>query len=143
MTAFATLAEGLDRQIDAMNSLRVCLEEEHRALQLRDPQQLLAAIERKTDCIVAAERIERQCRGMAGAGTDRDPRYEKKREELDTLTRTCRELNEANGALIRRQRQRVDATLRILRGAPEESAIYGPSGDDARRGVVKQLLASV
>lgn len=140
--AISALIEELARQIDAMKALRTCLDEEHRALQLRDPEQLLTVIERKNDCITEANRIEEVCRELDPADTIRDRAIRKKRDQVDTLARTCRDLNEANGSLIRRQRMRVETTLQILRGDPDQSGVYGPSGASDSTGTSKKLLAS-
>lgn len=141
--AISALIEELTRQIDAMKALRTCLDEEHRALQLRDPEQLIVAIERKNDCIGEAKRIEEACRELDPADSIRHRAIRKKRDQLDTLARTCRDLNEANGSLIRRQRTRVQATLQILRGNPEQSSVYGPSGETDNAGATRTLRGSV
>lgn len=135
----------LENQITALENLRTCLEEEHRALQSRDPEMLLAVTERKTACLSEANRIARQQRETGSAQTsvvvDRDTN--RRREHLDTLTRTCRELNDANGALIRRQRVRVETTLRILRGDPAQSDLYSPTGQQSQNGPARRTLASI
>ena len=139
----ATLADGLDQQIDAMKSVRACLEAEHRALHERDPEQLLAAVERKQVCMSAVERIDRRCRDLGEIGDDEGVDGDRKREQLEVLARVCRELNDANGQLIRRQQARVETTLHILRGGAEPPAVYGPSGGHNHGGTARKILASV
>ncbi len=139
------LTGGLENQITALENLHTCLEDEHRALQSRDPEMLLAVTERKMACLGEANRIARQQRETESAETsiviDRD--IDRRREHLDTLTRTCRELNDANGALIRRQRVRVETTLRILRGDPAQTDVYSPTGQQSQNGPARRILASI
>ncbi len=142
------LSEGLDRQIAAMETLRACLEEEHRALQARDPEQLLSVAERKTTCLSEAGRISRLCQENEVHEASQPPVTDsgaigRKRDQLDTLTRTCRDLNSVNGSLIRRQKTRVEKTLQIMRGEPERPSIYGPSGTTAHRNSARRILASI
>lgn len=139
------LVEELDSQIVAMENLRSCLEEENRALQSRDPELLLAVTERKTACLGEADRIARLHRSAEPADTStRNSRnVARRREQLDTLTRTCRDLNNANGALIRRQRVRVETTLRILRGDPGRTDVYGATGQQSQDTPTRRILASI
>jgi len=139
---------GLDSQIAAMETLRQCLEDEHRALQVRDPEQLLSIAERKSICLNEAARIDRQHRELEAGGATQTPiaadkPCRKQREQLDTLTRVCRDLNVANGSLISRQKTRIEKTLQIMRGEPDRSDVYGPSGATPGRGLARRLLASI
>jgi len=143
-----SLSDGLDRQIRAMEALRALLEEEYRALQSRDPEQLLAITRRKTTCIGEAAQInlkrrELEVRETAQTSSDRTGAVSRQREQLDTLTRLCRELNHANGALIRRQKIRVEKTLQIMRGEPDQPRLYGPSGNTADGNSTRRILASI
>jgi flagellar biosynthesis/type III secretory pathway chaperone len=143
-----TLSDGLDRQIAVMETLRTCLEEEHRALQSRDPEQLLSVAERKTACLSDAGRISRLCqelevREAAQTPTTSGGAVSRRREQLDTLTRMCHDLNNVNGSLIRRQKTRVEKTLQIMHGEPEHSNVYGPSGVTAGRNSTRRILASI
>jgi len=142
------LSNGLDQQIAVMETLRGCLEDEHRALQSRDPEQLLSLAELKTTCLSDAARINRQCNEIEAQVTtsamiNSDPGVNRRREQLDTLTRTCRDLNNINGSLIRRQKTRIEKTLQIMRGEPERSDVYGPSGAAAGRNSARRILASI
>jgi len=143
-----TLSDGLDRQVAAMENLRTCLEEEHRALQLRDPEKLLSVAERKAACLNDAGRISRLCQELEAREAAQTPTassegVSRRREQLDTLTRLCRDLNNANRALIRRQKTRVEKTLQIMHGEPERSDVYGPSGTTAGRNSAHRLLISI
>jgi len=142
------LSDGLDRQIGAMEALRALLEEEYRALQSRDPEQLLAVTRRKTDCIGKAAQIGLKCRELEAreatlTSTDRTGAVCRQRERLDTLTRLCRDLNHVNGTLIRRQKIRVEKTLQIMRGEPDQPRLYGPSGNTADGTSTRRILASI
>ena len=137
----------LDRQISTMAALRDILEEEHQALQLRDPDTLLSISERKTACLKEAERVQQQLQALElptaqeTANPDNQS-LNQQREELDTLTRLCQELNTVNGKLIGRQKTRIETSLRILRGEPESPEVYGPSGTRAGK-INSRLLASI
>lgn len=134
----------IDRQIDAMNELRDCLEAEHRALQIRDAEVLVSASEQKDASLIKAAKLGKTLASLLDAETDDiSPASRAGREQLDTLTRTCRDLNDANGSLIRRQKMRVETTLHILRGTQEQPAGYDPSGKTTRTGSSRILLGSV
>ena len=142
------LSDGLDKQIAAMESLRACLEDEHRVLQSRDPEELLSVAERKSACLGEARRINRlyqeiETRETTGSRNTTGPEVIRRHEKLDTLTRMCRDLNNANGSLIRRQKTRVEKTLHILRGEPERNDVYGPSGATTHRSPSRRVLASI
>lgn len=144
----SALADGLDSQIAAMQSLRACLEEEHRVLQTRDPDELLSVADRKSACLGEAGRLNRQYQEIeARQGPTRPDTTNRelgpRRDKLDTLTRLCRDLNNANGSLIRRQKNRVEKTLHILRGEPERTDVYGPSGATMNRTSGRRILASI
>jgi flagellar biosynthesis/type III secretory pathway chaperone len=143
-----TLSDGLDRQIATMETLRTCLEEEHQALQSRDPEQLLSVTERKTACLSDAGKISRLCQELEANEAAQTPTtsgraISRQRDQLDTLTRMCRDLNIANGSLIRRQKTRVEKTLQIMRGEPEHADVYGPSGVAASRNSTRRILTSI
>jgi len=143
-----SLSDGLDLQIGAMEALRALLEEEHRALQSRDPEQLLAVTRRKTACIGKAAQInlkrrELEAREAMQTPSARAGAVNRQRERLDTLTRLCRDLNHVNGTLIRRQKIRVEKTLQIMRGEPDQPRLYGPSGNTADGNSTRRILASI
>ncbi len=137
------LARGLDQQITAMESLRTCLEEEHKALNSRDPEHLLSIAERKQACLSGAAQINRQCLELE-SHTSAVPSQaiDKQRDQLDTLTRVCRDLNNVNGTLIKRQKTRVNKALQIMLGEPEQAHLYDPSGN-TRQNPTRRILASI
>lgn len=142
------LSDGLDRQITAMEALRTCLEEEHRALQLRDPEQLLSVTQHKAKCLEDSSQTGQLLQDLEARIARQIPNASSRaisgrKEQLDTLMRTCRELNNVNGSLIRRQKTRVDKTLQIMRGEPEHTDVYGPSGATTGRNTAHRLLASI
>lgn len=138
----------LEQQIATLETLRECLEDEHRALQVRDPEQLLSIAGRKAACLTEAGRIHqkrsepRSGNAMRATITSSDT-GKKQRERLDTLTRVCRDLNVANGSLISRQKVRIEKTLQIMRGEPERSHLYGPTGTTTNRNSARRLLTSI
>ncbi len=140
------LSDGLNQQITVMEALRGCLEDEHRALQSRDPEQLLSVTELKTNYLDAAGRINRRCSELEAQTTPaaaNDPEIGRRRDQLDTLTRLCRDLNNVNGSLIRKQKHRVEKTLQIMRGEPDRPGVYGPSGTSPDRSATRRVLASI
>ena len=143
-----TLSDGLDQQTAAMETLRACLEEEHLALQTRDPEQLLTVAERKKTCLANAAQIslryqELETMAAANSPATSDQALDQRREQLDTLTRLCRDLNNVNGSLINRQWNRVDKTLQIMCGGTERSSVYDPSGNKPRQNSARRILASI
>lgn len=106
--------EMIEREIAALGAVEAALRDERQALEARDAAALLAATDRKAAALAAAAELTAGRGPLAGttaaaAGTPRYP-------ALRALARRCRELNDANGALIRAQRQRVEGLLAVLTG---------------------------
>ena len=142
-SASQSLIAGLDRQIDALEQLRACLEEENLALQARDPEQILSIAERKAAVITQASRFTQERSAPATPATSAE--IQSRHERLEVLARTCKDLNDINGAMIRRQKDRTEATLRIFRGDSTEPAggVYGPGGETGRSTKTRRTLASI
>jgi flagellar biosynthesis/type III secretory pathway chaperone len=124
--------ELIEREIAALGAVEAALRDERQALEARDATALLAATDRKAAALAAAAELTagRQSLATDAAGT---PRF----AALRALARRCRELNDANGALIRAQRQRVEGLLALLTGgATTVPATYQADGTRAttRRG---------
>jgi flagellar biosynthesis/type III secretory pathway chaperone len=71
-----------------------------------------------------------------------DPEVRERNLKLRQLVESCREINDGNGLMIRRQSQRVDNTLRLLRGGRGDSVVYGPKGTPGQKTNVQTLLTS-
>lgn len=138
----------LDQQIAAMDAVLSCLTIERDALQSRDIDQLVDITEQKNAALTAANSIDQQRRNILSPaendgqdGTDSE--MVQRRQKLGSLAEACRELNDANGLMIRWQSRRVDNTLRLLRGDRGEEVVYGPKGEPGRRNINQTLLTSV
>jgi len=129
----------LDQQLDALRRVLELLGDEHEALLGRDAASLELVTSSKTDALARADELERQRRTLAPKLTDME-RFAQDRdvgvrwERLLDLTRQCRERNDGNGRLIRRQQARVESALGILRGDSRkgDSEVYGPDGGQRR-----------
>jgi flagellar biosynthesis/type III secretory pathway chaperone len=145
----------LDQELAAVVAVRAALEAERAALESRDAAALLAATARKSAALEALARIEAQrtahgtadgtARGTAVSAPDQGPAaagLRRRTDELRTLTRHCRQLNAANGALIRAQRQRVEGLLQALTGGVTGQVIYRPDGLTASHRAPRGPLAT-
>jgi flagellar biosynthesis/type III secretory pathway chaperone len=121
--------ELIEREIAALGVVEAALHDERQALETRDAAALLAATERKAAALAAAAGLTAGSGPLAGTGAAAtgSPRH----AALRALVRRCRELNEANGALIRAQRQRVEGLLAVLTGGAATPATYQADGTRA------------
>jgi len=141
------LAALLEQQIPAMEAVRDCLKEERRALAERDSAALEQAAGRKAELIGAAGQLEKKRLQIAPDRESMDrlsvtPGIRDRWHLLLQLTRECRQLNDANGMLIRAQQRRVETTLDIVRGTPSATAVYGPDGERHPAGRQKTLASA-
>jgi len=137
----------LERQLDALSRVLECLGEERDALLSRDLNQLAQVTERKNGSLAAVDSLEQQRRELAPSLSvmetlAKSPDVARRWEQLLDLTRKCREQNESNGRLIRRQRRRVESTLGLLRGEPASPKLYGPDGEQREKGRPRPPIAS-
>lgn len=130
----------LDRQVEALTVVLDVLEQERTALAERDVDAVARLSERKHGSLAAVDELETRRREIAPSLAAMEmltevPNVARRWEKLLDLTRRCRELNDGNGRLIRRQQRRVESTLQLLRGgeSPRE-ATYGPDGENRRAG---------
>lgn len=147
------LAQLLDEQIDAMQSVLLALESERDALAARDGEALLRAVSNKASAIAGADGIEQRRQatldrlgladrpGRAGRSFSADGGIGQRWQQVLALTQQCRALNDANGQMIRGQRRRVEGTLRCLRGEPAAAAEYGPAGERRSPGLPRPRAA--
>ena len=138
----------LDRQLEALARVLELLGDEHDALLRRDVAGLELVTGSKTEALARADELERGRLAMAPMLSDMEryaqhPAIGARWDRLLDLTRQCRERNDANGRLIRRQQARVESALGLLRGdaAEGDRDVYGPDGGQ-RRGS-RSPLASV
>ncbi len=127
------MAELLERQSAALEAVLEWLQQEREALLARDAAAVELAGREKEAALGTVADLEVQRRALA---PDLDametlatqPDIGRRWERLLELTRQCREQNEANGRMIRRQQRRVAAALQLLRGASAGGQLYGPDG---------------
>jgi flagella synthesis protein FlgN len=138
----------LDRQLEALGRVLEMLGDEHEALLGRDAAALELVTGSKADALARADDLERRRRELAPTLSDmerfaQDPGIGGRWERLLELTRQCRDRNDANGRLIRRQQARVESALGLLRGdsTSGDRDLYGPDGEQ-RRGNGRAPLAS-
>lgn len=112
------------------------------ALTDRHPEHLLAASQAKSDAIHRAGSLERERRLLCTANPGLvTARAQPALAELRRLAGECQRRNEANGQLIRGQRRRLEASLRILSGGGPAADVYGRDGE-ARRASYSRELAT-
>lgn len=138
----------LDRQLQALDQVLELLGDEHDALLGRDVARLELVTGSKAEALARADELERRRLALAPTLSDmeryaQDPEISGRWDRLLDLTRQCRERNDANGRLIRRQQARVESALGLLRGenASGDRDLYGPDGGQRRGG--RTPLASV
>jgi len=139
----------LGRQVEALEDFARALDAEREALVGRDADALAACAGRKSEAVAVVESLEQQRRRIAPSLADMEAyassaRVAERWERLLELTRRCREVNDANGRMIRRQRTRVDAALGLLRGQRSaEPGVYGPDGERCAVAPGRPPIASV
>ncbi len=138
-----SLASLLAAELAALQSVLDCLHRESDALERRDAEALLACSQQKSDAITEVAKLTglrgRQLDEQPAAGT---PECRKLLGAVQTLATQCRQLNEANGLLIRGQRRRVEGTLNLLRGGQAAPDSYGRDGATQLRHRSPVTLAS-
>ncbi len=119
-------ADILAREGEALADVLEALEAEHQALLARDAARLTEATAAKSRAMAQAAALEAERKAVMALGEMDDETL----QPLRQLARRCRDLNEANGALIRGQRRRVEASLSLIRGGQGgvAPATYGPDG---------------
>lgn len=128
------------------SALKRALQAERDALEQRDQDGLDSALEGKRDCIARLHEADPRKRLAPNAGTpnpsperleahlrtlDQDGTLAKVWQALQTLTGECKELNERNGILSTRLRNRAEQTLLLLHAAAGQETptpVYGPDG---------------
>ena len=147
-SAAARLTELLDRQLGALEAVLDVLAREQAALEARDVAGLERLTAEKQERLANAAGLEQQRRELAPSPSAMDTLAEsadiaERWTRLLDLTRACRDHNEANGRIIRRQQRRVESTLTLLRGQGEPTNVYGPDGSDAATRTSRQPITSV
>ncbi len=137
----ARLVNLLDQEIETVSAILECLHSEQAALTARDSDAVIRIAGEKAAKLALAEDLGTQRRGFSQEVTSRA--IDNKKQELKALTINCRELNDANGLLIRRQQQRVETSLNLITGGRVEPSVYGPDGGKPTQLRSRAPLASV
>lgn len=131
----ARLQEIIAAETAAMRRVLEILGQESAALLARDASVLPAITNSKADAVAHAAGLGQQREaflqknsdpGQAGAASGLSQLHEML--QLRELALECRQLNEANGLMIRSQRRRLEGALGILRGGQPGMDVYGRDG---------------
>jgi len=151
----AALAGLLAQEIEAVQAVLDTLYREQGALNARDSESLLRIASEKASRVALAEELGAQRRKLAAGDSTAQSadrwrssigagEIERRQQELKALAVRCRELNDANGLMIRWQRQRVQESLQIiLGGGGDETTVYGPGGAKSASLYRRTPLASI
>jgi flagellar biosynthesis/type III secretory pathway chaperone len=142
----AALEINLDESLNDVLELRRILNEERTALERKDSISLHDLADRKGTCIGKMEGLEARRASISkscGFGTgpaamtgltawcDDSGAIDRSWMEFMDVTRSCSDLNAANGAIIHVRRSQIDDALAILRGGMANGDTYGPAGERA------------
>jgi len=138
------LADLLEQEIAALETVLDALDAEQQALESRNAEALTSATQLKVQRIEAAKvRSEARHRQVPdAAAVPDDPELRQRWESLRDLAEACKARNERNGLMISVQRRNLEQTLAVLRNETPEPALYGPDGDSPQRSRRGGLLGS-
>ncbi|MDQ1302774.1 MAG: flagellar biosynthesis protein FlgN [Pseudomonadota bacterium] len=123
----ARLQEIVAEETAAMRGVLEILGRESAALLARDVGSLPGISNSKADAVARAASLGQQRQALL----QRDPDQAgitAALAQLRQLAIECRQLNEANGLMIRSQRRRIEGALGILRGGQPGVNVYGRDG---------------
>ena len=124
----------MDEYIYQLNELTALLEQEQEALMSRDYTCLNECTERKNALLEKLAVFEVELQSMKNPG---------QQDEITSLLKKCRELNEINGGIIEVSRQFNQRMLRtILGGSGEGDNTYDAGGQNAGMGP-SQVVARI
>ena len=125
----ARLQEVVAEETAALSSLLEILGLESAALLARDADALPGISNSKADAVVRAAGLgqQRQALWQEGSGS-LQAGMTSAMSRLRALALECRQLNEANGLMIRSQRRRLEGALSVLLGNQPGMNVYGRDG---------------
>lgn len=127
-TALTTrLQEVVAEETAAMRGVLEILGHESAALLARDVAALPGISNSKADAVARAAGLGQQRQALLQENPDQAG-VASALAQLRQLAIECRQLNEANGLMIRSQRRRIEGALSILRGGQPGVNIYGRDG---------------
>jgi flagellar biosynthesis protein FlgN len=113
----------------AMRAVLEILGRESAALLARDVGALPGISNSKADAVARAANLGQQRQALLQETPDPGQAgMTSALAQLRTLALECRQLNEANGLMIRSQRRRLEGALNILRGGQPGVDVYGRDG---------------
>jgi flagellar biosynthesis/type III secretory pathway chaperone len=130
----ARLQEIVAEEAAAMRGVLAILGQESVALLARDVAALPAISNSKADAVARAAALGQQRQTLLQENPDSGQAgvsalsQSHETTQLRALALECRQLNEANGLMIRSQRRRLEGALGILRGGQPEVNVYGRDG---------------
>ncbi|MBK1716730.1 flagella synthesis protein FlgN [Thiocystis violacea] len=149
MDQIAPFVASLDSAIEDMSRLESVMLEETRTIESRDVDGLQRAVAEKQRLVTRLEaETARQKDWIEGArlsftpegieafiqAFDQEDRLGSRWSMLREHIRRCDQLNSDNARLIERDRRRIAATLRLLRGEDSSATTYDPQGRTAAGG---------
>ena len=125
----ARLQEIVAEEAAAMRGVLEILGQESAALLARDVGALPGISNSKADAVARAANLGQQRQALLQETPDPGQAgMTSALAQLRTLALECRQLNEANGLMIRSQRRRLEGALSILRGGQPGVDVYGRDG---------------
>lgn len=128
----------LQRDSEAVASLRTLLLDEREALAARDLARLNETVQRKLECVALLERQEQERRDLLRIGRSRDwnallatvdPALLDTWKELGGALREVADLSAANEKIVTRARHATQRLLGLMRGqGPEPASVYDKLG---------------
>jgi flagellar biosynthesis/type III secretory pathway chaperone len=129
MAPIARLQALVTGETAAMRGVLEILGRENAALLARDAGALSGISNSKADAVAHAARLGQQRQILLQENPGIDPAaVASALAQLRELGIQCRQLNEANGLMIRSQRRRIEGALGILRGGQPVVSVYGRDG---------------
>ncbi|MBL8197533.1 MAG: flagellar protein FlgN [Chromatiales bacterium] len=126
----ARLQEIVAEEAAAMRGVLEILGQESAALLARDVGALPGISNSKADAVARAADLGQQRQALLQENVDpaQGGVVTSALAQLRALALECRQLNEANGLMIRSQRRRLEGALNILRGGQPGVDVYGRDG---------------
>ena len=136
------IAQQINADINACQTLLQLMEVEREALQERDAERLSAVIEEKTQYLSHLEQsaVKRSRWASLAQAADADsgwhqllhdlqqPELSQQWEQLKELMIACRSENETNGKILARSQNTVGRLLSIMRGQTDAPSLYSAKG---------------
>jgi flagella synthesis protein FlgN len=137
------IVEIIGNSIYHVLGLKESLEDERKALAVRDIDALNAAIENKSRCVASLHTLEQERRRLCslsdhGEGTDHmqqmaawceaDSVIASSWDQLMAIVAECNTLNMTNGAIIRVRKDQIESSLSVLRGGTPGTDMYSRDG---------------